>query len=314
MREQFLMFDRDGDGNLHFNEIRSLLKGLGSKLTDAQMQPLCEEMDVNNDGTIQMDEFLQYMRRGAKLKGKEPRKVRVQAKATPKPSRSVQSSQSEEKRAFRPKLLWQQEVLDAHNIIRALHGAPDLQWSNECHREARKQAVACEERGALSSVDVGGASGKHGQNRLEVESGSPAISEVLRTWHEQMAAYDFEKPGLQPGTEAFTQIVWVGTTHVGMEVSPDGKFYVAHYWPAGNCGDSEDFVANVLPKGTFRLESEPLKRRQAPSLPPSELLRWMPPVPARPETASTTLEATRESSSTFRRALEESLSFDELEM
>ena len=57
-------------------------------------------------------------------------------------------------------------------------------------------------------------------------------------------------------TGHFTQVVWVGTTHVGLSASNCGNFIFANYFPAGNMQGS--FERNVFPANT-KLSLENLK-------------------------------------------------------
>ena len=41
----------------------------------------------------------------------------------------------------------------------------------------------------------------------------------------------------------FTQVVWKGTSQIGGAISPDGRFVVVNYFPAGNMAG--EFKANV---------------------------------------------------------------------
>merc|ERR1712032_93353 len=55
-----------------------------------------------------------------------------------------------------------------------------------------------------------------------------------------------------PGTGHFTAVVWLATTHVGMNCDGLGKgFIVANYTPAGNMMPADPhYLRNVLPLGT----------------------------------------------------------------
>merc|ERR1712032_1561801 len=55
-----------------------------------------------------------------------------------------------------------------------------------------------------------------------------------------------------PGTGHFTAVVWLATTHVGMNCDSLGKgFIVANYTPAGNMMPADPhYLRNVLPLGT----------------------------------------------------------------
>jgi len=67
------------------------------------------------------------------------------------------------------------------------------------------------------------------------------------------------------------QVVWRGTTKVGMATSPDGCFLVANYWPPGNCqGRFQQNVltactgAEALRRAEEQRQAEAQKQRDAP--------------------------------------------------
>ena len=72
-------------------------------------------------------------------------------------------------------------------------------------------------------------------------------SDAVQSWYDEVLdpGYDFDGGGFSAGTGHFTQVVWVGSTHVGAARSRDGVYVVANYLPAGNMMGS--FPRNVLP-------------------------------------------------------------------
>eukprot|EP00435_Cladocopium_sp_Y103_P003093 s2756_g1.t1 len=70
---------------------------------------------------------------------------------------------------------------------------------------------------------------------------------MVKAWYDEIADYDFGGD-YQKGTGHFTQVVWKGSTHVGMALSEDGRFCVANYYPGGNVIGR--FKDNVLPRGS----------------------------------------------------------------
>jgi len=141
---------------------------------------------------------------------------------------------------------WKQQTLDAHNMKRAVHGAPPLQWSDECYESALAQARKCEAQNTLSHGNDEGPSGPHGQNAyMSYPAGS--AGDAVESWYGELhdPGYDFSNSGFHGGTGHFTQVVWKSTTHVGMAASPNGTFVVANYFPAGNF--MGEFPNNVFP-------------------------------------------------------------------
>lgn len=145
---------------------------------------------------------------------------------------------------------WKNAVVGTHNDLRAKHGAPPLQWCEECYAAAKRQADFCSSRNTLSHGNTDGPSGKHGQNAFWGSSGRNTPIDVVESWYKEIVkpGYNFASSTVQLGAAHFSQVVWVNSERVGMAKSADGKFSVANYFPAGNM--MGDFASNVLPKGS----------------------------------------------------------------
>ncbi|KAK3786192.1 hypothetical protein RRG08_020335 [Elysia crispata] len=61
IREAFEILDEDGDGKLSLDEMRTLLQSQFMTFTDAQANALLAELDTDKSGTIEYDEFEQYV-------------------------------------------------------------------------------------------------------------------------------------------------------------------------------------------------------------------------------------------------------------
>lgn len=59
--EAFKVFDRNGDGKISAAELRHVLTSIGEKLSDADVDQMIREADVNNDGEIDIQEFAQLL-------------------------------------------------------------------------------------------------------------------------------------------------------------------------------------------------------------------------------------------------------------
>ncbi|XP_069116165.1 uncharacterized protein [Argopecten irradians] len=59
--EAFRLFDKDGNGYLTANELQSVVATSGEILTDAEVNMLMSEADVNNDGKVNYKEFVKLM-------------------------------------------------------------------------------------------------------------------------------------------------------------------------------------------------------------------------------------------------------------
>jgi hypothetical protein len=73
---------------------------------------------------------------------------------------------------------------------------------------------------------------------------TPTIS-----WYDEISSYNYSSPGFSSTTGHFTQVIWLGSTQLGIGIafSSDNKnaTVVANYYPPGNVLGS--FSANVLP-------------------------------------------------------------------
>jgi len=142
---------------------------------------------------------------------------------------------------------WKRQTLEAHNDFRREHGACALQWSDECYQAAKKQANACQAKRCMFHGTTEGPSGRHGQNIFWCSAPGSEPNKMVKAWYDEIAQYDFGGDR-QKGTGHFTQVVWKGSTHMGMALSDDGRFCVANYFPGGNV--IGQFKQNVLPRGT----------------------------------------------------------------
>ncbi|KAF3904211.1 Calmodulin [Orbilia brochopaga] len=60
-REAFNHFDKDGNGEISIAELGEVMKGLGQNPTESELVDIIHEVDQNNTGTIDFDEFLALM-------------------------------------------------------------------------------------------------------------------------------------------------------------------------------------------------------------------------------------------------------------
>ena len=92
---------------------------------------------------------------------------------------------------------------------------------------------------------------KYGQALFAANITGTSISQIsVRSWYNQIINYDFQRPKINNGNRYFVQLVWRGTTEVGVGKftapgTPPMTYVVAFFNPAG---DSEDGIQyNVLP-------------------------------------------------------------------
>jgi calmodulin len=62
-REAFEIFDKDKDGYITIKELGEIMKNLGQSPTEAELQDMINEVDVDGNGNIDFKEFLGLMAR-----------------------------------------------------------------------------------------------------------------------------------------------------------------------------------------------------------------------------------------------------------
>lgn len=60
-KKSFNKFDKDGDGYVTFEELKSGLKGMRTRISDAEVQRYFDEADTDKDGKIDYDGMCIYM-------------------------------------------------------------------------------------------------------------------------------------------------------------------------------------------------------------------------------------------------------------
>nr|XP_011459094.1 PREDICTED: calcium-dependent protein kinase 29 isoform X2 [Fragaria vesca subsp. vesca] len=71
LKQMFNNIDTDGSGNITFEELRTGLSRLGSKLTEAEIKQLMDAADIDNNGTIDYTEFITATMHRHKLEKEE---------------------------------------------------------------------------------------------------------------------------------------------------------------------------------------------------------------------------------------------------
>lgn len=59
----FKVFDKNGDGSISHDEMKTVMKELGDEMTEQEIDDLIEEADEDGDGEIDYDEFCKMMTR-----------------------------------------------------------------------------------------------------------------------------------------------------------------------------------------------------------------------------------------------------------
>ena len=70
-KEAFSLFDKNGDGTITTKELGTVMRSLGSNLTEAELQDIISEADVDKSGTVDFPEFLTMMANEIKDSEKE---------------------------------------------------------------------------------------------------------------------------------------------------------------------------------------------------------------------------------------------------
>ncbi|XP_006294936.2 calmodulin-A [Capsella rubella] len=73
-KETFSAFDKDGDGCITAKEFVTMLRSLGEDNTEAEVQDMINEVDLDGNGTIDFFEFLSIMARSVVNQGQVTRK------------------------------------------------------------------------------------------------------------------------------------------------------------------------------------------------------------------------------------------------
>ncbi|CAI9151080.1 unnamed protein product [Rangifer tarandus platyrhynchus] len=59
--EAFRVFDKDGSGYISAAELSHVMTNLGEKLTDEEVDEMIREADIDGDGQVNYEEFVQMM-------------------------------------------------------------------------------------------------------------------------------------------------------------------------------------------------------------------------------------------------------------
>ena len=76
-KEAFSLFDKDGDGTITTKELGTVMRSLGQNPTEAELQDMINEVDVDGNGTIDFPEFLSLMAR--KMKDQDTEEELIEA-------------------------------------------------------------------------------------------------------------------------------------------------------------------------------------------------------------------------------------------
>ena len=69
LKDAFSLFDKDGDGSIDCDELRTVMTSLGHNLTTAELQEMIDEVDSDGNGKIEFSEFITMMTQKIKTCG-----------------------------------------------------------------------------------------------------------------------------------------------------------------------------------------------------------------------------------------------------
>lgn len=135
---------------------------------------------------------------------------------------------------------WIELILTALNEKRSKHWTPPLVWSEMCYEYAKRQADTCAQKGKIKFGLTDTVQGRLGQCILGPKDGGPwkmqrkgVAEKIANVWYAERKEYDLDKPAHHEKSANFEQMMWFGSTSVGVAMSKDARFCVANFYPAG---------------------------------------------------------------------------------
>ncbi|KAH8419352.1 hypothetical protein KR222_006508, partial [Zaprionus bogoriensis] len=140
-------------------------------------------------------------------------------------------------------LQFEQEVLDAHNFYRARHGAPPLELNDDMSDFASEWAQYLLSHNLMKHREHN----DYGENIYMASGGDLEGANAVASWYDEIGNYNWRHPSFQPSTGHFTQVIWKGSTQLGVGYARRGNtvFVVCNYDPPGNY--INNFRENVSP-------------------------------------------------------------------
>jgi pathogenesis-related protein 1 len=125
-----------------------------------------------------------------------------------------------------------QEMLTAHNSVRASQGVPPLRWSDELAEYAQKWANALIASGKFAHHG----NSPYGENLFEISGGSATAQDVVLAWAAESKSYNYRNNTCSGRCGHYTQLVWRDTKMVGCGMARDSRreVWVCDYEPHGN--------------------------------------------------------------------------------
>ncbi|CAF0904065.1 unnamed protein product [Adineta steineri] len=183
-----------------------------------------------------------------------PKKLETSTHKAPSPSTTRKTSTHKAPPPPPPISLktYRQQALDQHNFYRAKHCTPSLVIDPALNDIAQTYAQK------LADLDIF----DHSYNKFNGQpmgenlfaTGGGAFfhgngSQPVGAWYNEIKNYNWSKPGYKGGIGHFTQVIWKGSTKLGIGKgvtrNNSTMYVVGNYFPAGNYIGA--FEKNVLP-------------------------------------------------------------------
>jgi uncharacterized protein YkwD len=125
-----------------------------------------------------------------------------------------------------------QEMLNAHNAIRARVDVSPLIWSDQLVQVAQDWANHLIATGALYHRP----NNRYGENIYAISGGHATPAEVVGSWAKEARGYDIRSNTCSGVCGHYTPIVWGKSRAVGCAVATDRRrdVWVCNYDPPGN--------------------------------------------------------------------------------
>ena len=127
---------------------------------------------------------------------------------------------------------FEQEILEAHNLVREGVPVPPLEWSAKLAEAAKKWADHLLSSGRFEHQTHNVC----GENLFEAKGGPVSATGVVAAWAAESANYDYRENTCLGKCGHYTQIVWHSSREVGCADARAGRrqVVVCEYSPAGN--------------------------------------------------------------------------------
>jgi uncharacterized protein YkwD len=125
-----------------------------------------------------------------------------------------------------------QEMLAAHNAVRAKVSVPALSWSHELATVAQEWADELIAKNQFAHHPHP----RYGENLFEISGASATPSRVVDAWASEATNYEYRTNTCRGRCGHYTQIVWRDTKTVGCAVARghNREVWVCEYDPHGN--------------------------------------------------------------------------------